>query len=292
MHDSVAGIAASPTRLVAVGSISDVASAWVHRFGDRSWSRAPASAFPPGATVSAITSLSGAFLAAGHVRQVARAQTIIDDRTGRAVVFPVLESVPVIFRSADGRVWERVESAVPGVRWGAFTAIAARGDGSEAIAIGSRFLEPGITEGHGLIAMVTRDGLTWEEAELPGVAPPVHGGPTLLARVGARTLMGTRALRTTALYETSGGRWRRVPAPSPDASYVAAAGTERSFLLAGVDAMARPRFWQRIQGGWRERPDVGASVGGGWLADLESVDGSLIGAGSHDGDGFVRSVGS
>jgi hypothetical protein len=293
VHEAVAGIAATRSRLVAVGGVSMETAArpavWIYRFGDHSWLRTPASGLPAGTALSAITTLGSAFLAAGHVQRVNRTHPVIDDQTGRRTAFPVFEYVPAVFRSPNGRTWTQVVSGVPAARWGSFAAITTGADG--ALAVGSRFLEPGVTEGYGLIAMASRDGRSWDEAALSGVAPPVHGGVTLLARVGARTLLGINALRTTALYESSGRRWRAVPVPSPDVTYVAASGTEAAFLLAGVDASAEPRFWQRTADGWRERPDLSASLRGAWVADFESVDGSFVAAGSRQGHGFVTSFG-
>jgi len=288
----VNGVAFVGDRLVAVGGHLDHGAAqpvvWTHRLGQASWSlSATASAFPPHSVLAAVSGIGETIVAAGCVHELSSVQTIVDDSTGRPVHIPIFGTAPAIFQSDDGLRWEQVLRGVPGSPLGAFGAVATIDGGARAVAVGSRFLEPGISEGYGLIAVVSDDGSTWESAELPGVVPPRHGAVTLLASLEDSTLLATRAIRDSSLYVGSGSVWRRIGPPDPRASYTAAGRSDRSLVLAGVEDSGRHRIWTRQGEEWRQVDRLPGIPPGARLTDIEDAGGALVVAGSLRGRGFV-----
>jgi hypothetical protein len=287
----VNGVALVGDRLVAVGGHLDHGTAqpvvWTHRLGQASWSlSATAPDFPPHTVLAAVAGIGGTMVAAGYVRELSSVQQIVDDFTGRPVHIPIFATVPAIFRSDGGLRWEQVLRGAPGSPLGTFGAVATIG-GARAVAVGSRFLEPGISEGYGLIAMVSDDGSTWESAELPGVVPPRHGAITLLARLADSTLLATKEIRDSGLYVSSGSAWRQIAPPDPRASYTAAGQTDRSLILAGVEVSGHHRIWTRQDERWRRVDRIPGIPPEARLTDFEEVAGELIVAGSRRGRGFV-----
>lgn len=288
----VNGVASVGDRLVAVGGHLDHNAAqpvvWTHRLGRASWSlSATGSAFPPHTVLAAVAGIGETIVAAGDVHELSSVQTILDDSTGRPVHIPVFATAPAIFRSDDGQRWEQVLRGVPGSPLGAFGSVATIDREARCVAVGSRFLEPGISEGYGLIAVASDDGSTWESAELPGVVPPRHGAVTLLARLQDSTLLATRAIRDSSLYVRSGGVWRQIAPPDPRVSYTAAGQTERSLILAGVEDSGRHRIWTRQDERWRQADRLPGIPPGARLTDIEEVGDALVVAGSQGGRGFV-----
>jgi hypothetical protein len=290
----VNALAAAGERLVAVGGHLDHGAArpavWTHRFGEASWSlSAGESDFPPHTVLTAVTAIGDTFIIAGQIHELSSVQTIVDDSSGRPVQLSVVASIPAIFRSPDGRRWEQVVRGVPGSTLGAFGGVALVG--GRVVAVGTRFLEPGISEGYGLIAMASVDGSTWERAELLGVTPPRHGTVTLLARLGGSTLLATRAIRDASLFVSSGRTWRAIDAPTSHVSYTAAGQNERGLLLAGVDDSGTHRVWRRSGQRWREEDGLPGIPAGARLTDFVEVDGALVVSGARGGRGFVREIG-
>jgi hypothetical protein len=290
----VNGVASVGDGLVAVGGHLDHGAAqpvvWTHRLGEPSWSlSASDAAFPPHAVLAAVAGIGETIVAVGHVPQLSGVQAIIDDSSGRPVHVPILASVPAIFRSQDGRRWEHVVRGAPGSPLGAFGAVAPIGD--RVVAVGSRFLEPGVSEGYGLIVMASEDGSTWESTELLGVAPPRHGAVTLLARLGESAVLATREIRDSIIYMSSGSWWKPVDGPAPGISYTAAGGNDRSVILAGVDHSGVHRVWRRSGQGWREVEQLPGIQAGARLTEVEIIGGSLVVAGSLRGRGFVVDTG-
>jgi hypothetical protein len=288
----VNGVASVGDRLVAVGAHLDHGAArpvvWMHRLGESSWSlSATDSAFPPHAVLASVAEIRETLVAVGHVPELSGVQTIIDDSSGRPVHLPTFGAVPAIFRSRDGRRWEPMRG-VPGSPLGAFRAVASIGD--RVVAVGSRFLEPGVFEGYGLIAMASEDGSTWENVQLPGVAPPRHGAVTLLARLRGSALLATRAIRDSSLYASSGSEWRPIDGPAPGISYTAAWEDDRSVFLTGGDHPGVHRVWRRSGRGWREVDRLPGIQLGARLTDVEEVGSAVVVAGSVGGKGFVVDI--
>lgn len=292
----VTGIAGLGDHLLAVGGHYGEEEAkptvWRYELGDESWvESANSAAFPTGTVLKAVTGLRDVFIAVGHTRELDRTQMIVDDETGRVGRIPIFATIPAIFSSADGSEWNQVWRGVPGGRLGTLGAVTTTYGAAQALTVGSRFLEPGVEESYGLVAMTSSDGRDWKGTRLLGVAPPRHGSVTLLARTSDSALLATRGIRDVSLYTTSGDAWRRIGAPSDNVTYVAAGATARTFVLAGVDRSALPRFWKRTTGGWREIGDLPGIPKTASLADFEDVDGSLVAAGTRGEQGFVKAIG-
>jgi hypothetical protein len=293
----VTGIAGLGDRLLAVGGHygeeEAVPTVWSYKLGDDAWAEsAHSSAFPAGTVLRAVTGVRGVFVAVGHTRELDRNQMIVDDETGRVVRVPIFATIPAIFSSTDGSVWNQVWRGLPGGRLGTLGAVTTTPGGGQALAVGSRFLEPGVEESYGLVALASTDGRKWESTRLLGVAPPRHGSVTLLARTRQSTLLGTKGIREISLYTASGNGWRRIGVPSENVAYVAAGATATTFVLAGVDdSAALPRFWKRTTGGWREIAELPGIPRTARLADIQDLDGSLVAAGSNGEQGFVKAIG-
>jgi hypothetical protein len=264
---------------------------WTCRLGDGSWSlSATGRAFPPGTNLSAVGAIGTRLLAVGEVRQVSRVQTLIDDRTGVRVDIPILGSTPAIFSSVDGARWARVALPAAASGLGAFTRVATTDDDTRALAVGSTFREPGVTEGYGFLAVSSSDGRSWRSIRLPGVEPPRHGAVTLLGRAARETVLGIREAEGTRLHATSGGRWRSLPVPSRLATFLAAGTVDGSLLIAGIDDAGHPRAWKRTTHGWHVRKLRGLPPDGVVL-DVAEIGGGLVAAGSVHGKGFVVRIG-
>jgi hypothetical protein len=292
----VTGIARLGDHLVAVGGhyTEEAArpAAWTCRLSDASWVQsASADAFPSGTVLAAVSAIGQRFIAVGHTREVTRVQTIVDEHTGQPIHLPIVAVIPAIFSSTDGRSWRQVLRGVPGSPLGAFGAVTTTPGAAQALAVGSESMEAGVCGGYGVIAMTSIDGLKWENTDLLGVAPPRHGSVTLLARVRNSTLLGTRGIHDIGLYVTSGDAWRRIAAPAQHVGYVAAGATAETFILAGVDDLAQPRYWKRIGEVWHELRSVPGIPRAARLADFEDIDGSLVATGTHSDRGFVRAIG-
>lgn len=289
----VNGVAAVGDRLVAVGALlGGEVAVWTHRLGEASWSRsATGSAFPPHTVLAGVAGIGESTVAVGYTRELSRIETIVDDQAGRPLRIPIFATVSAAFSSSDGARWEQVLRGVPGSPLGAFGAVASIDGRGRVLAVGSRFLEPGICEGYGLIAMTSGDRSKWERTDLPGVTPPRHGAVTLLARLGDSTMLATRAIRDSSLYFHSGGTWSPIDGPARRVSYTAAGEDGRRLILAGVDDSGASRIWTRAGQGWREAGRLGGIPPGARLTDIEEIDGALIAAGSSEGMGFVRSIG-
>jgi hypothetical protein len=295
MSGHVTGIAAVGDRLVAVGDrVEEGASqpvVWTCRLGDEWWSLAATKlGFPPGTVLASVTGIGERIVAAGHARDVSGVQTIVDDTTGRSMDLPIFASIPAIFSSADAARWVQVARGAPGDTLGMFRGVAIMNEGGRALAVGSRFLEPGVTEGYGLVAMESADGWTWESARLPGVAQPRHGSVTLVARVRHSVLLGAREVRDSKLYLCTGVTWRRAEVPARNVTYTAAAATDRGLILAGIDDSGAARSWRRERERWSEIGRLPGIPDGARLADFEELAGALVVAGSHEGTGFVRQL--
>jgi hypothetical protein len=286
------GVTAIRDLLVAVGSRLGEPAVWSCRLGDRSWSlSATGRSFPPGTVLAAVGAVGARILVVGAVRRVSRVQTLIDDATGARVDIPIVGSAPAIFSSVDGARWDSVFRPRPGIALGAFTGIATTHDDTRALAIGSTFREPGVGEGSGTLAVSSFDGRSWRNVSLPGVEPPRHGTFSLLARAGRETVLGIREVGGTRIHATSGERWRSLPAPSAEATFLAAGTLHGGLVVVGTDDAGSARAWKRTTRGWRDVQELSAVPTGGTVLDLEEVGGGLVAAGSVDGRAFVVRIG-
>jgi hypothetical protein len=286
----VSGVASVADLLVAVGSLDHQAAVWIHALGDPSWSlSATGRSFPQGTVLAAAAGVSDGFVAVGHTNELSRVDVIIDDGTGLPVRLPVYGSIPAIFFSGDGSVWHQVQRAAPDADLGALGAVAVLEDG-RVLAIGHRSLEPGVGGPYGLIAMESDDGRAWTAADLPDVVPPRHGSVTLLASIDGSAVLATRGIRETGLYRSARHGWKRIDPPAERVTYKAAGPVAGTFLLAGVDDLARPRVWKRTGKSWSEVHRLAGLPQGASVVDLARVGDSLVAASQHDGRSSVTEV--
>jgi hypothetical protein len=277
----VAAVASVPGRAIAVGSRDHQPAVWVHAFGTSSWALSAAGgSFPTGTVLAAAAGVEESFVVVGHTRELSRVDVVIDDRTGRPVQLPVYATIPAIFFSDDGSVWQQVQRAAPGAELGSFGAIGLVED-SQALAIGFRSIEPGVGGPYGLISMDSGDGRRWSPAELSGVVPPRHGSVTFLASTEGSALLATRGIRETGLYRASRGRWHALEPPADRVTYKAAAPIGGELLLTGVDDRAQPRAWTGTGHHWKTVDHLAGLPPGGVVVDLARVGESLV-AVAHD----------
>ncbi len=289
-------MAAFADYVVAVGGNYDEGSAdaavWTYRFGEASWSQtAGSSAFPAGATLTGVAGVGQTIVACGYIVSLARTLTVTDDETGEPILVEIFGSRPAIFSSDDAVNWETVVDGVDGVDFGAFSAITARGGGTEVIAIGPRYLEAGISEGYGLFGLASSDGDSWTTDPLEGLDQPSHGSITALTQLGEETLMATRTPAVSRLFSAVGRTWQEVASPAPDISYIAAGPTADGPLLAGIDLLGNASYWTRSTRGWRKTQRPARLPAGARVTDLELTSAGLVATGSHDGRGFVSETG-
>jgi hypothetical protein len=292
----VTGITAVDDGLVAVGTrprggISEPA-VWRYRAADATWSSpSGAHSFPKGTSLAGIAAVENTLVAVGDVAGLARVQTILDDETGQPMLIPVYAVVPAIFASFDAITWREVIRGMPEATLGSFGAVATTQNGGQALAVGSRALEPGVSEPYGLVAAASANGSSWRQTHLAGVVEPRHGLVTLLARVGESLVLATSGIRESTLYRGSEAGWSRIVAPAADVSYTAAGGTDTDFVVAGLDSLGKPRMWRRLDTGWHELADPFARASHGPITALEAFNGSLVAAQVAEGGGTISTIG-
>lgn len=268
----VAGVTAAGDRLVAVGGRPGDARIWSCSFGTGQWQlHADGSAFPPGTGLRAVSRSGDGLIAGGWAAGPSGPE-------------------PALFGSPDGSRWSQVESGleqVPGV----FTAVAEM-DGT-ILAVGARFAEPDVGEPVAPIAAASEGG-PWSSITLDGLDPTPHGAVTLLAGVPEGLLLATTDVTGMSLYLSSGIRssWRHVSVPRLEGggAIVAAAAVGSRAVLAGIDALDRPRFWAGASRGWREVRASAALPATARVMGLTQRAGSLVAAEAGQGTSFVGEV--
>lgn len=273
----VAGVTVAGDRLIAVGGRPGHPRIWSYSFGTGQWQlRAGGAAFPPGTDLMAVSRSGDGLIAAGLIAD--------GESPGRS------GPEPALFGSADGNQWSQVETGFEQMP-GAFTTVAEM-DGA-ILAVGARFAEPEVGEPVAPIA-ATSEGGPWTSIALDGLDPTRHGAVTLLARVPEGLLLATTDVTGMSLYMASGPRssWRHVSAPRLDGggALVAAAGVGGRAVLAGIDALDRPRFWAGASRGWREVRASAALPATARVMGLTQRAGSLVAAEAGEGASFVGEV--
>ena len=195
-----------------------------------------------------------------------------------------------MFGSPDGSAWE--PATLPEVGHGVCLAVAANAAG--AVAVGTTFTEPDVREPVRSVAFVSDIGGAWSEVPLVGVDAPRHGAVTMVTATRAAFLLATVDVGGSRLYASSSasGPWRAIAAPKTDqvVSFLAAADTDAGVLLAGIDALDRPRFWLEGTRGWRETAaPTGLPTSSHVVAFARSTE-ALVAAGSDPSGSFVEEV--
>ncbi len=272
VHDPVVGVAARGPGLLAVGGHAAAPRVWSLAAGAQAWSAiAGDGAFPGSTSLLDVAAHTTGFLAAGW-RETAEGPR------------------PALFAADDGTAW--TPASLPEVGHGVCLAVAAKDGG--ALAVGTTFSEPDVREPVRSVAFVSDIGGTWSEVPLAGVEAPRHGAITMVTATRAAFLLATVDVAGSRLYASSSasGPWRALAAPKTDqvVSYLAAADTDAGVLLAGIDALDRPRFWLEGARGWRETTaPAGLPTSSHVVAFARSTE-ALVAAGSGTSGSFVEEV--
>ena len=116
----------------------------------------------------------------------------------------------------------------------------------------------------------------------------------MLAAARGAFLLATTDVGGSALYAATSpsGPWRSVASPKSDqvVSFVAAADTAAGVLLAGIDALDRPRYWLEGARGWRETSVPGGLVSSSHVVGFARTTEALVAAGSDAAGSFVEEV--
>jgi hypothetical protein len=272
VHDPVVGVAARDRGLLAVGghtgaprawSLAPQASAWQAVAGD--------AAFPATTSLLDVASHTTGFVAAGWRETAAGPR-------------------PSLLTSPDGTAWTL--ASLPEVGHGVCLTVAAK-DGA-ALAVGTTFREAGVREPQRPVAFVSDVGGSWSQVPLDGVTPPTHGAVTMLAAARGTFLLATVDVTGSRLFSATSpsGPWRSVAAPKADqvVSYVAAADTGAGVLLAGIDAVDRPRYWLEGARGWRETTAPSGIAALSHVVGFARTPAALVAAGSDATGSFVEEV--
>jgi hypothetical protein len=272
VHDPVVGVAARDGALLAVGG---------HTAAPRAWRLAPAAsawqpvagdaAFPTATSLLDVAPHPMGFLAAGWRETAAGPR-------------------PSLLTSSDGTAWTL--ASLPQVGHGVCLAVAAK-DGA-ALAVGTTFREASVREPERSVAFASEIGGSWSQVPLDGVAPPTHGAVTMLATARGAFLLATVDVTGSRLFTATSpsGPWRSVSVPKTDqvVSYVAAADTDAGVLLAGIDALDRPRFWLEGSRGWRETTAPTGIAASSHVVGFARTPAALVAAGSDPTGSFVEEV--
>jgi len=262
---------------------------WRLTFGDSDWKQeAVGSDFPSGTFLAGAATVAATTVAVGHVRTLARTFEIIDDETGVLYQVEVFGTTPAIFLGNAGS-WKPVPVEIKGVEQGGLTAVTSVEDGS-LLAVGSRFPEPGITEGFDIVGLASKDGSAWEAHDLGGIKPPQHGSVTVLAKTADFILVGVRDAYSSGLYVSSSQGWVSIVPPSDNVTFEAAASSSGGIVVAGIDDSAVAHLWVGFPGPWAELTTLIGVPADGRISDLIQVGDGLFAAGSDEDGGFVVAV--
>ena len=272
VHDPVVGVAARDGRLLAVGGHTAAPRAWALAREASAWQAvAGDGAFPAATSLLDVAASSTGFVAAGW------RETSDGPR-------------PSLLASGDGTSWEPAD--VPPVGNGICLAVAAKQ--GTALAVGSTFHEADVREPQRAVAFVSDIAGGWAEVPLDGLAAPTHGAVTMLATVRDAFLLATVDVAGSRLFASTSatGPWRGVATPKADqlVSLVAAADTSAGVLLAGIDALDRPRFWLDGARGWRETAAPAGIAAVSHVVGFARTPAALVAAGSDAAGSFVEEV--
>ena len=272
VHDPVVGVAARGGGLLAVGGHASAPRVWTVASDAHAWSAvAGDGAFPGSTSLLDVAAHATGFLATGW------SETAEGPR-------------PALFGSPDGSAWE--PATLPEVGHGVCLAVAANDGG--ALAVGTTFTEPDVREPVRSVAFVSDIGGAWSEVPLEGVDAPRHGAVTMVTATRAAFLLATVDVGGSRLYASSSasGPWRAIAAPKTDqvVSFLATADTDAGVLLAGIDALDRPRFWTEGARGWRETPAPSGIPASSHVVAFARSPEALVAAGSDTSGSFVEEV--
>jgi hypothetical protein len=272
VHDPVVGVASRADGLLAVGGHPAAPRAWRLAPDAAAWQTVAAeNAFPETTSLLDVAAHTTGYVAAGW----------LETATGPR---------PSLLTSPDGVGW--TPTPLPEIGHGVCLAVAAR-DGA-AMAIGTTFDEPDVREPVRQVAFVSDIGGAWSEVGLEGVAAPRHGAVTMLTAARGAFLLATVDVGGSALYASAApsGPWRSVATPRSDqpVSFLAATDTAAGVLLAGIDALDRPRYWIEGSRGWRETSSPSGLSTSSHVVGFTRTSQALVAAGSDTAGSFVEEV--
>ena len=272
VHDPVVGVAARPDGLLAVGGHAAAPRVWKLQDDAGAWQVVAAEgAFPETTSLMDVAAHTSGFVAAGWT------ETAYGPR-------------PSLLTSSDGAGW--ASAPLPEVGHGVGLAVATKDGG--VVAAGATFDEPGVREPVRTVAFVSDIGGAWSEVPLDGVVVPRHGAVTMLTTARDAFLLATTDVTGSALFAATSpsGPWRAVATPRSDqvVSFLAAADTSSGVLLAGIDALDRPRYWLEGARGWRETSAPAGLATSSHVVGFARTTDALVAAGSDAAGSFVEEV--
>lgn len=270
--EPIVGVAASGDRVLALGGQASGARAWTCRAGDTAWREVTGgSDLPVGAGVTDVAARGAGFAAVGWLEGLDGPR-------------------PAVFLADETLGWHTAE--LPEAGPGICTAVATLG--GRTLAVGTRFTEAAVREPASPFAFVGDEGGRWSPVTLDGVPAPRHGEVTALADIGGRLLLATTDVVGTALFVAADARgpWRAVRAPKLEQPFVimAAAPVDDGVLLAGLDAMDRPRCFAGDLSSWRAVDPPVALDAASHVVGMSDADGAFVAAASSLDHAFIEEV--